>query len=546
MRFRVVLELTGVLAHAWNKTTAAAVLGSAAWVEKLGTASVSREDLRTLEVFAWTDDVKLIPTRKALLIEEPGDRMEEDDGLVLPADALVPLEKNMLQYLILTRLIRSEDMSEDGSHPGGGRRSGGSGGGQPDNNSGTGGGAGGDTGRGRDQGRRPKRGGADEDGGPSRRRREFTWVRGRDAPGSRRHGCDGDGVGGDHFDGGALIVAELAGPTHGGTPHDGGHNRRQGGFYVRDPMLDELEATYPERPRGKKGQDCFSNLAPCAVGQVDPVREELPLIQIGWTRARESPVMDWEEGPLFGPRGVQNREADFTLASPGLLTPRQNDSPTFSATKDMGFDSLERADSPTSVLDTFAVSITLTEESHETGPQAVDEGMITPMGPIHLDSGERQARREALLLLVSDLHNATESLSDVDGPEAVDGAEDVVLDQEVEAFRASYQKAISPVLHKPIRRSRKKRILSGPVRRSSRHGGKFAPGTPVRRQQKELIRKLGIAREGERIGDEALEAYLDLFARPMQQQHIDVVLSLFGWQPDALPLSDDDPVECMV
>jgi hypothetical protein len=48
------------------------------------------------------------------------------------------------------------------------------------------------------------------------------------------------------------------------------------------------------------------------------------------------------------------------------------------------------------------------------------------------------------------------------------------------------------------------------------------------------------------IGDEALDAYLDLFARPLQQQHIDVILRLFGWQPDALLLSDEALVECMV
>jgi hypothetical protein len=84
------------------------------------------------------------------------------------------------------------------------------------------------------------------------------------------------------------------------------------------------------------------------------------------------------------------------------------------------------------------------------------------------------------------------------------------------------------------------------VRRSRRIGGRFAAGTPVRQQQHTLITRLGIAREGEVIGDEALDAYLDLFSRPLRQQHIDVVLRLFGWQPDALPLSDDFAVECMV
>jgi hypothetical protein len=84
------------------------------------------------------------------------------------------------------------------------------------------------------------------------------------------------------------------------------------------------------------------------------------------------------------------------------------------------------------------------------------------------------------------------------------------------------------------------------VRRSGRIRGRFAAGTPIRQQQRTLITRLGIAREGEVIGDEALDAYLDLFARPLRQQHIDVVLRLFGWQPDALPMSDDAIVECMV
>jgi hypothetical protein len=45
LRFRAHLELSGIPAHAFNKTTAVAVLGSAAWVEKLGAPSASREDL---------------------------------------------------------------------------------------------------------------------------------------------------------------------------------------------------------------------------------------------------------------------------------------------------------------------------------------------------------------------------------------------------------------------------------------------------------------------------------------------------------------------
>jgi hypothetical protein len=89
-------------------------------------------------------------------------------------------------------------------------------------------------------------------------------------------------------------------------------------------------------------------------------------------------------------------------------------------------------------------------------------------------------------------------------------------------------------------------MYAGLVRRSRRIRGCFAAGTPIRQQQRTLIARLRLAREGEVIGDEALDTYLDLFARPLRQQHIDVVLRLFGWQPDALPLSDEALVECMV
>jgi hypothetical protein len=52
LRFRAHLELSGIPAHAFNKTTAVTVLSSAAWVEKLGASSASREDLGKMQVVA--------------------------------------------------------------------------------------------------------------------------------------------------------------------------------------------------------------------------------------------------------------------------------------------------------------------------------------------------------------------------------------------------------------------------------------------------------------------------------------------------------------
>jgi hypothetical protein len=82
------------------------VLGSAAWVERLSAVSASHEDLGRFRVGVWTGDLGLLPRGKELLIEEPGDLLEDNNGLILPGDAPVPLEKTMLRYNISARPLR--------------------------------------------------------------------------------------------------------------------------------------------------------------------------------------------------------------------------------------------------------------------------------------------------------------------------------------------------------------------------------------------------------------------------------------------------------
>ncbi|KAM0841940.1 hypothetical protein ACQ4PT_058691 [Festuca glaucescens] len=129
------------------------------------------------------------------------------------------------------------------------------------------------------------------------------------------------------------------------------------------------------------------------------------------------------------------------------------------------------------------------------------------------------------------------------GPTAVESVS-LGMGQDFACFRSSCRKPISPVLGRPVKQCRKKKVYLGPVRRSRRIRGRFAQGTPIRQQQRTLMTRLGIAREGEVIGDDALDAYLDLFARPFRQQHLDVVLHLFGWTSDDLLTASDAPVEC--
>jgi hypothetical protein len=125
------------------------------------------------------------------------------------------------------------------------------------------------------------------------------------------------------------------------------------------------------------------------------------------------------------------------------------------------------------------------------------------------------------------------------------GLEAASLDkgQDFLSFRGACRRPISPMLSRPVRQCRKKKIYTGLVRRSGRISKRFAAGTPIRQQQRALITRLGVAREGDTIGDEALEAYLDLFTRPFRQQHLDVVLRLFGWTLDDLQAASDAPVD---
>lgn len=116
--YRVRVDMEGIPPHVWNRTTAQLVLGSSAWVERLGTLTASRADMGSFEAFAWTDDPSLLPKEKLILVEEPDEAMEVEltDGLVLTADVLVPLEKNMLEYRVTIHLVNSENTTQ-GSGP---------------------------------------------------------------------------------------------------------------------------------------------------------------------------------------------------------------------------------------------------------------------------------------------------------------------------------------------------------------------------------------------------------------------------------------------
>jgi hypothetical protein len=63
---------------------------------------------------------------------------------------------------------------------------------------------------------------------------------------------------------------------------------------------------------------------------------------------------------------------------------------------------------------------------------------------------------------------------------------------------------------------------------------------PYHRAQTVLIRRLGFAKEDEEITQEGLDQYLQLFKKPLAQQHIKAITALFA--PDK-PDYDEPPYE---
>ncbi|KAM0888584.1 hypothetical protein ACQ4PT_028252 [Festuca glaucescens] len=124
------------------------------------------------------------------------------------------------------------------------------------------------------------------------------------------------------------------------------------------------------------------------------------------------------------------------------------------------------------------------------------------------------------------------------------GSSSVDLRCGLAAFREKCRlKRASLLPRPPPRKLRKKRSPPSMVRRSARVAGRFASGGSIKMQQRILIHQLGIAREGEVISDDALQAYLRFFnEKPLTADHLAACLALFGWLPEALPVAEDELV----
>ena len=109
------------------------------------------------------------------------------------------------------------------------------------------------------------------------------------------------------------------------------------------------------------------------------------------------------------------------------------------------------------------------------------------------------------------------------------------------------RKALSPLLTQPTsrelpkqqRRPRQKRPTVTSPRRCVRlaKGGR---GSKASKQQAVLIRKLCLANEGNQIDDDALQAYVKLFDKPLLDCHVRAIWALFGWDASVLPLQCEE------
>jgi hypothetical protein len=116
------------------------------------------------------------------------------------------------------------------------------------------------------------------------------------------------------------------------------------------------------------------------------------------------------------------------------------------------------------------------------------------------------------------------------------------------AFRERCRRKKAALLPRPVaRKPRAKRPPPSVVRRSARVAGRFSSGASITQQQKTLMIQLELAREGEVISEESLQAYLRYFEeKPMTAEHLTACLALFGWLPNVLPVVEEGDVDVVV
>ncbi|KAK1628330.1 hypothetical protein QYE76_002645 [Lolium multiflorum] len=484
-RYRVHLEVVGVPPIAWSMDTAKTILGSSGWVERLGSETASRADLGTFCITAWTGDLASLPRSKKLWLAEPLRFGGDGDDLLLPVEALVPEEVALLAYEADVHIVRVEDTvaadtrSSNSSAPGPG----------PDD---------GDAGE-FDSSRRQ--------GPPPDDRRQPPASRGEPAA-ARGHRWRG---GAERRVALGRTTSVLPWPS---VPVDDGAPRLAVAAPVctyegwqREPRVLEQRPVEPAAALARGGDDISvggfegfdleSNRAPSSRSVHDSSSSSAsiqPSSPRGWPEAQ--PVLWATDGDPLSPRGPLSPTGSLSATPPAVV--RAVEVEEGEIVED-GIDCrLPPAQAPTLATQTPPPVVT---------PAATPTPVVTPA--------------------------ATPT-----------GSGSVDLRCGLAAFREKCRlKRASLLPRPPPRKPRKKRSPPSVVRRSARVAGRFSSGGSIKMQQRILIHQLGIAREGEVIGEDALQAYLRFFnEKPMTADHLAACLALFGWLPEALPVAEDELV----
>ncbi|KAM0889822.1 hypothetical protein ACQ4PT_027452 [Festuca glaucescens] len=463
--------------------TARLILGSSAWAERLGMDTASKSDMGSFCITAWTDDPAVIPKSKKLWLAEPLVFDEDEDDLLLPVEALVLEEVALLEFEATVHIVRVEGEARSAGHS--------------------------EAGGGRDDG---------QDGVAL--------------------GQDGGGRGGSAPRGTQLPGATGArGPVAPPRRWRGGPERRVALGHTVDvrpwPVL-EQPVVRMEAPRAAPTQ---------ARVDVAVIVESPPLSPRGASPSSEEADVASAAGQL-GAAAVRSRPSPTSSASiqdddlwwwpkgkkDGALSPIGPLSPSSSSCFHDSFEGRGRwTQSPMSMftVELSRASPPVTRHAQEAQVVEVEDGEIV---------------EEAQLEAQPPLPTAAVVPSTPVGSSSVD------TNYALAAFRERCRLKKATLLPRPVaRKPRAKRPPPSVVRRSTRVAGRFSSGASIKQQQKTLMIQLEIAREGEVISEETLQAYLHYFEeKPMSAEHLTACLALFGWLPDVLPVVEDGDVDVVV
>ncbi|KAG2556277.1 hypothetical protein PVAP13_8NG073600 [Panicum virgatum] len=114
MRYRVFLEIRGILAHAWSAATAQVILGDACAVPEPTPTTAARADPRCFQVAIWCCDPDLIPNEAVIRIPDrrPG---LGNNVIFLRPEEIIYHDLPMLRYKVEIEILEIHDWNDDGS-----------------------------------------------------------------------------------------------------------------------------------------------------------------------------------------------------------------------------------------------------------------------------------------------------------------------------------------------------------------------------------------------------------------------------------------------